>query len=1169
MRLKLLLFVLACFIGSGSAAAQESRGSIIGRVMDSSGAVMMGAKVSAVHIATNTSASSVSNAEGNYEIPYLNPGVYRVTAEMPGFKRAVREGIELRVNDRMALDLTLEIGDVSDSVVVSGDTPLLQASTASLGMVIDDRRITELPLIGGNAFYQTRLAAGVLPTGGHSAGNPSDYGAATGVSVSGTRTNSTEVTLDGSPNMYGANAAYAPPQDLVQELKVQTSTFDASQGHATGAVVNVSVKSGANQPHGSIYYFDSRLRAVPWFSNRFLYDPTTGPITEEKRRQANPGWRHQRWGTTLTGPVVLPHLYDGHDKTFFSIGYEGLFIRRQATFTGTVPTPAERRGDFSELLRLGDAYQIYDPATIAPAPNNRFSRQPFPGNIIPADRIDPIARRILSYWPLPNLAGTQEGRQNFFRIQNEDKDYNSYLIRIDHHFSESHRMFFRFNRNIYDTILQTLPTIAVGNRTHQPGWGAVLDEVYVINPRWLLNLRYGVTRMRIGVTRYSQGFDLATLGFPQNLLEEIRTKNKPAGLAFPEIVVDGAAFTDLGADGGNSRALAYQNLGGTLTWMTGNHSLRFGGEFRLERENGFNYGNVAPRLEFNNTWTRGPLDTSTGAPIGQGLASFLLGIPSGGRININDSRAEQSAFTGVFFQDDWKVSRRLTLNLGLRYEFESPTTERFNRSLRGFRFDVSNPIETVAQAHYAQSPIPEVPVSAFHTRGGLTFAGADGEPRALWRSDKNNVAPRLGFAYQLSPRAVVRGGYGVFFDLLGIDKQNVNQGGFNQSTNLTPSLDNGLTFMATLSNPFPDGLEAPRGAAGGLRTFLGRGITFFNTRPANPYVQRWSLSIEHELPGRVVLEVGYVGNRGRALTVSRELNPVPREYLSTAPVRDQPTIDYLAAQVPNPFFGIAGFAGTGLGNVRISRVQLLRPFPHFQSIAVNQPIGASWYHALQAQVEKRFSHALAFQVGYTWSKFIEAIQFLNDTDPRPERVISDLDFPMRLTVSVIHELPFGKGKTWLNATPWYVDALIGGWQAQGTFEGQSGQALGFGNAVFYGNLHDIVLPLKRRTVDRWFNTEAGFERDSRQAPANNIRTLSTRFSGVRGDGINNFDLSLFKNFMVKERCKLQFRMEAYNALNHAQFANPNTTPTNSAFGRVTAEKGHGQRQLTFALKLLF
>ncbi|HEV8130752.1 MAG TPA: TonB-dependent receptor [Acidobacteriota bacterium] len=1148
---------------------QESRAAIIGRVSDPTGALIPGAQVQATNLGTNTVVSSVTNDDGNYEIPYLLPGLYRVAVEMPGFKTSVRGSIELRVNDRLTLDFTLQMGEVADSVVVTGDTPLLESSTASIGMIMDEKRVTQLPMVGGNPFYLSRLAPGILSNGGRSAGNPMDFGAATGVTVNGTRSGSSEVSLDGAPNMFERNGAFSPPQDLVQEFKVHTVTYDASLGHAAGAVTNVSMKSGTNKLHGTAYFFDSRIRAVPWFTNLFLYDPSTGPITEEKRKEVIPGWLHQHWGLTGTGPVMIPRLYDGHNRTFWSFGYEKLHIVRNLGFTGTVPTLEERHGDFSALLALGSQYQIYDPATIAPAPNGRFSRKPLAGNIIPANRMDSIAKKILNFWPEPNKTGTADGRQNYFRTQDIIRDNRSIVSRLDHNFSEDHRFFVRLNNNYYRNSVQTMPTIAVGDLTYQKGYGMVADDVYVFNPQLVLNLRYGLTYQDPIVSRFSQGFDLISLGFPRSLVDEIRTKNNPAGVAFPQVVVDGSAYTNLSADGGNGRTLSYQTFGGTVTKITGAHSIRFGGEFRVMRENGYGFGNVAPRLEFANTWTRGPLDNSPAAPIGQGLASLLLGIPSGGMISINASRAEQSTFTSFYMQDDWRVTRRLTLNLGLRYEYEAPTTERFNRSIRGFDFQTSSPISEKALANYRQAPIPEVPVSSFRMLGGLGFAGVGGQSRGLWNPDKNNFAPRIGLAYLLTSQTVIRAGYGVFYDVIGIDQQDVNQGGFNQPTSIIPTLDNGLTFRATLSNPFPDGLQLPAGAGGGLGTFLGRAVTFFYEKPLNPYMQRWSLSLQRELPWRVVVDVSYVGNRGTKLGVSREFNPVPPRYLSTSPVRDQATIDFLSAQVPNPFFAIPEFAGTTLAGQRIGRSQLLRPFPQFTNITANLPIGYSYYHSLQVAAEKRFGKGISFQCAWTWSKFMEATSFLNDTDPLPEKVISSQDYPHRFVLSGIYELPLGQGRALFNKVGGLANLLIGGWQLQGWFEGQSGDALGFGNAIFTGNLHEIPLPVGQRTAERWFNTEAGFERDSRKQLANNIRTLPSRFNDVRADGINNVDLSLFKNFKISERFTGQFRMESFNTLNHVQFDAPSTTPTSSAFGTITAEKGHGQRQLTFALKLIF
>ena len=1173
MRLFGIIIVLLAF--ATPAWHQESRGSIRGRVIDTTDAVVPGAVVTALNANTQVRLSGQTNSEGNYEIPYILPGSYEVTVEHTGFAKAVRENIEVRVGDRLTLDFALKLGNVADSVVVSAETPLLETANASIGMVMDEKRAKELPVIGGSAFYLTRLSAGVNVTGGHSAGNPMDLGSASGsVIVNGTRSGSSEVTLDGAPNMQEGNSAFSPPQDLVQEFKVQTTTYDATLGHAAGAVVNVSVKSGTNQLHGTGYYFDSRIRAIPWFSNNFLYDPTTGPIDDAKRRQANPGWLHQRWGTTFSGPLVLPKLYNGRNRTFWSFGYEGLHIERQPTFFATVPTEAMLKGDFSSLLKAGNQYQLYDPATIRPEANGRFSRQPIPGNIIPASRISPIATNVLKYYPQPNTTGTADSRQNYFGVQREPKDYKGFVGRIDHAFSESHRAFLRWNASDYLTSVQRLPILPAGTITTQRSLGLVVDDVCVFNPQLVLNLRGGLTYFRNIVEPNSRGFDITTLGFPASLVADITAKTGSEGLAFPVVLLDGSVTSDnsgyenLSSDGGTRRTTTYETFSGVLTKLAGNHSMRVGGEFRVMRETGFGFGNVAPRLEFTSNWTKGPLDNVAGAPIGQGLASLLLGYPTGGRVNVNASRAQQSTYSALYFHDDWKLTRKLTLNLGIRYEFESAMTERYNRSIRSFDFSTANPIQGAALANYSKAPIPEVPVSQFRTNGGLTFTGVNGLPRGVYDPDRNNFAPRIGLAYEISKRTVVRAGYGVFFDPTGADQRDVNQGGFNQPTNVIPSNDNGLTFSATLSNPFPNGIDSPAGAAGGLRTFLGRAVTYFTPRGTNPYMQRWSFSVQHELPGRFLVDTTYVGNRGNRIWTSRESAGIPRQYLSTSLVRDQPTIDFLSAQVTNPFFGIPDFAGTSLAANRIARSQLLRPYPHFTSISANDPIGFSWYHSLQVAAQKRFSGGLTFQLAWTWSKFMEATSFLNDSDLAPEHVISDQDYPHRFTLNGIYELPFGRGRKLVRNPNGAVEALIGGWQLQGWYEGQSGQALGFGNAIFTGNLHDIVLPRSERTISRWFNI-ANFERNNSRTLANNVRTMSSRFTGLRGDGINNLDASLFKNFRVSERYTLQVRFETYNTANHAQFANPNTTPTNTAFGTVNAEKGHGQRQLTFALKLLF
>ncbi|MBI4889269.1 MAG: carboxypeptidase regulatory-like domain-containing protein [Acidobacteria bacterium] len=1164
--LRLLTILL---LALSSLSAQESRGGLLGRVTDASGAAISGAKVTAQNLATNTVISGTSNHEGNFEIPYLIAGVYRVTAEMSGFSKAVRDNIELRTGDRLTLDFQLQLGAIADSITVNAESPMLETATASSGMVMDERRVKELPVVGGNAMYLTRLSAGVVVSGGHSAGNPTDLGGATGVIINGVRDGNTEASLDGVPNMQGTNTAFSPPQDLVQEFKVQTNNYDATIGRSAGAVVNVSMKSGANDFHGTGYLNDSRIRSVPWFSSGWLYNPATGPITDEKRRQAAPGWLHQRWGATASGPIRIPGVYDGRNRSFWTFGYEGLKINRQPTFFQTVPTDAERKGDFSELLKAGSIYQIYDPKTIAPAAGGRYSRQPLPGNIIPSSRLDPLALNIISYYPKSNTSGTIDGRQNYFGIQREPKDYKGFVSRIDHNISERHRLFGRVNWTDYITGTQTLPTIAVGDTTTQKNFSTVLDDVYVFNPQLLLNVRAGFTYFAPNNYPDSRGFDITTLGWPKSLVDQITRYASPTALAFPMVYIDEGNFAQLSQAGGNPRTRAYQSYQGTLTKMAGNHSMRMGGDLRIYRESNLNFGNVAPRIDSSRTWTRGPLDNSAVAPVGQGLASLLLGLPTGGLVNVNDSAAEQSRFQALFFQEDWRITRNFTLNLGMRWEFDSPITERYNRSLRDFDFAVANPTSAAVKLNYARSPIPEVPLSQWATNGGLTFAAVNGQPRNLWNADRNNFMPRIGIAWNLARSTVIRAGYGIFFVQGGADREGTNLGGFNQPTNLIPSNDNGLTFVATLANPFPNGIDKPQGAAQGLNTFLGRGVSFFNTTPQVAYMQRWSFGIQRSFGWRTMLEVQYVGNRGTGLNVSTNYNPIPARYLSTSPVRDQPVIDYVTAQVNSPFYGVPEYAGTGHASNRVAKNVLLKPYPHFGDITNNLPAGSSWYNSLQATFEKRLSHGFTLQATYTWSKFMEATAYLNPTDPAPEHVISDLDFPQRFTVSGIYELPFGKGRRFGASMPRFFDILAGGWQLQSWYEGQSGPALGFGNVTFFGNLHDIVLPISERYPTRWFNTDAGFEKSSAKALANNIRALGTRFTGIRADGVNNLDTSLFKNVKIKERFTAQFRIETYNTLNHVQFAAPNTSPVNTAFGTVTAEKGHGQRQLTFGGKLFF
>ena len=1159
-------FAMLLLAGSTALFAQSGRGRIVGRVLDSTAAVVPGADVVATQVAMNVHVTAKANSEGNYDLQYLLPGVYRIDVQAPGFKQYTRHPIEIRVGDTVTLDITLDLGNVTERVDVVAEASLLEASTASMAKVVEHKQLSDLPIGGGDVMFLTQLAAGI--TTAQAPGHnwlPSASDVMSNVNVAGTANGSNEFTLDGISNMTRGWISFTPPADMVQEFRIQTISYDASLGHAAGGTISMSLKTGTNDLHGTAQWdvAPNPWQANDFFTNKQIYDLSTGPVTPEKIKSLSPPRKVNRYSATIGGPVFLPHLYNGHSRTFWTYGFQGFNRRNPNNNYYTVPTVAEQRGDFSALLAIpktGPSYQIYDPATIAPAGNGRFNRQPLAGNLIPASRISPIAQKYMSFFAQPNTGGTVDGRNNYQITQPDANDFLQNMARVDHNFSDRNRLFGRFTQSwLHYAHGNVFTNDARGIDRHRKQWGAGLDDVYTFSPTLLLNVKYGFTRYLQSDFPNSVGYDIAKLGVPQSLVDQL----DPHGIAFPVVTIDGMA--QLGETGGTQFVTNYQTLSGGFTKIAGNHSVRWGGEFRLMRENTVNYGNAAPNMDFSSGWTKGPFDNSAAGPIGQGLATFLFGIPTGGAIDLNASYSEQSAFTALYVQDDWKLTRKLTANLGLRWEFETSPTERFNRTVRGFDFTTASPISAAALANYTKNP-DVIPVSQFRTIGALTFAGVNGAPRGYFDTAKRNLAPRLGLAYQLTAKTVLRTGYGIFNDVVGIDGNHANQAGFSQRTNLIPSTDNGLTFTSTLANPFPNGLIRPTPV--GPNTYIGRAITFNPQRLLTPYMQRWSFSIQRQLPSRSVVEVTYVGNRGTHIGTSRALDTTPAQYLSRSPFRDQDVINYLSAAVPNPFNGIPQFAGGGITGTNISRGNLLRPYPQYNGMTVTDPNGESWYHSLQARFEKRFSHGVLFNLDYTWSKYMDAVEYLNSTDPLPTHVVSTSDRPHRVTVNGVWELPVGKGRLLMGHAPRALDMVLGGWQYQAIYLWQVGAPVNFGNILFMGDVHDIALPAGERSLSQWFNVNAGFNRNTADVLANNIRTFPLRLNGVRAPGPNYWNMSLYKQFRIQERLKVQVRTEWEGALNTPQFAAPNAAPTNSLFGQINNTQGEARR-IYAGLKLMF
>lgn len=519
-------------------------------------------------------------------------------------------------------------------------------------------------------------------------------------------------------------------------------------------------------------------------------------------------------------------------------------------------------------------------------------------------------------------------------------------------------------------------------------------------------------------------------------------------------------------------------------------------------------------------------------------------------------------YFAFYVQDDWKLTRKLTLNLGLRIEHESPVTERFDRSATTFLGNVTNPIAAQAIANYARNPIPELPLANFKVNGGLTFAGVNGASRSLWDGQTLGWMPRIGIAYQANEKTVIRAGYGIFYGSIGSFRTSANLAGFSQTTPIEATNDNGLTFKTTLANPLPGGLLAPLGATGGLETYLGQNLTYFPTSRKLPYAQRWSIGIQRQLPASFMVETSYVGNRGTRLPIGRNINALPAQYLSTSPTRDTATINFLSANFPNPFYGL----NPQYTSTTISRQGLLLPYPEFGTITYQDAAGYSWYHSLQSRVERRFSKGFTLQWAWTWSKAMEATTFLNASDPMPYRSLADIDRGQRFTGSGVWELPFGKGRKFGSHMRRPIEFFAGGWQLSGAWQRQSGQPIGWGNIQITGDPNKLVLPSDQRNADRWFNTDI-FERDSTKALASNTRTFPLRFSNVRFDSQRRWDFSLKKTFTINDRFKMKFRADTFNALNEPVLRGPTTDPTNSSFGKITAQEP--PRSFQFGLNLAF
>jgi hypothetical protein len=1123
---------------AASLSAQEFRATLRGNVTDPSQAAIPGATVTLRNAETGIQRTVPTDETGHYIFQYVVPGRYTLTVQAPGFKTTVRSGITLSLNDNVRLDVELPLGEATETVQVVGEVAMVQSQTSSLGSVVNRQIIETLPLKGHSSLFMFNLVTGVVNKRYWEDARPSDTGTNVLFTANGSPPATGDVAVDGTANMVnvgrGLNLSqWVPSTESVAEFKLLTGTLPAEYGHSGGAVTNIVIKSGTNELHGSAYeYFrNSALDANQFFPRG--------------RGQKLTPYGINVFGASFGGPVYLPRIYNGRNRTFFFMNYEGGREGNGQSTTSNVPTPKMRRGDFSEV-----SAPIYDPFSVRMVGGAPI-RQPFPRNIIPDALQDPVARNIMKYWPEPNNPNVNPATpwvQNFVQGSKWPHTRDGGVIKIDHQLTPKHQTFVRFNKgDAYFNFNYDFDGIATPGRNvvNRPNMGLAISDTYLINPRTVLDTRLGYAFGKEQQRPYSYGFDLASLGFPASFVRSVQVA------AFPTIRITG--FQGLAGSGYREQPGYTYSLQSSLSTQREQHLLKTGGEIRLVRGNYLSNSNPSGNFSFGVASTGGPRADTPSSGTGFSMASFLTGYGTGS-IDYASGVSIQNVYYALYLQDDFRITRKLTLNMGVRYEYESPATERYDRTTRGFAYNTPSPLQ----------------VPGLNLRGGLLYAGVDGNPRGVRNPDRNNLAPRFGFAYSLNNKTVFRGGYALSYIF---PVAAVYPVGYSNTTPLVSTQD-GITPYRLLRDPFPEGLLPLIGNSQRLMTLVGQAVSFVEPADRTPMFHNWQFNIQREIAPQTLLEMAYVGSRGIRIAlagsdftgaVNEPLNQFHPQYLAMG--------TELLRPVPNPFFGILSGA---LGGRTIQLAQLLRPYPQFTTVTRLGPAFLNnIYHSAQMRLEKRFSHGVTALVSYTIAKDIGDFSTAQNTyNRRAERALTDFDAPQRLTITAAWQVPVGRNRRYLSGISPAADFVVGGWMLSTFNTFQKGFPLSFGLARAAAGsgasrpnaagdpTAGITGPIVKR-LDRYFNTEA-FSQPADFTWGN----LSPRIGTVRSPGMNNVNLTLSKTFAVTEQLKVDFRASSFNLLNHPVFSAPNTTFGDASFGRIF-NQANLSRQMEFALKIIF
>jgi hypothetical protein len=1148
-----VVLILAILLAYVPLAGQNAV--VAGRVVDSSGAVVPGAAVELTNRATGIRAATTANAEGYYVMPPQLPGVYDIVASATGFSATRLDGITLEVGQSRTVNLQLKPGDVKESITVSDTAPLLTTNRADRGTVVENQFVASIPLNLRNPLLLLTLAPGVT-AGIRDAGiNTASQSATNAFRINGGRSGTSEILLDGAANIatYNNQLAAIPQVDSVREFKVNTSPYAAEFGRTGGGVISFALKSGANSPHGTVHEF---LRNSVLDANGFNSNRAGQGIRNFKRNQ---------FGFTLGGPVWLPKVYNGRNRTFFFVAYEGLRESSFSSFLGTVPTDPERRGDFSRSLdATGRLIRVFDPRTTRldpdrPAGTTRYIRDQFPGNAISASQLSPVAVNLLKYYPAPNQPGQgQSNTGNYFIAAGNSLNSDRVDLRVDHQISSKHLLFGHYD---WFENLNAMPLVygnfasPVESPNRIPGINWMVNHTWTLSPVSIFEHHFSVADSRVNRIPRHLGFDLTSLGLPKYI------PDSQLAAQFPQASVSG--LSGLGSTGTTYSAVVSTTTqyAAAFTRLRGRHTLKSGIDFRLYHTTMDRPSPVG--ISAGGSFTGGPNPQAASAPSGRGLADLLLGA-AGVSVLIRPVWDYQHPYYAAYAQDEIKLTSRLAVTLGLRYSQEKPNSSVGDIMVFLDRFSVS-PLA---------GRVPGYP----DLRGGLGFAGVGGAGRRTQITDTDNFEPRIGLAWQLNGKTVVRSGFGMFRHPL-VHNTDTSLGFERRNSSLTAEAD-GVTPLFNLGNPFPGGVPKPTGNSDGLLTFLGQGLSGAPRTQRLPYQSQWSLDVQRQLPWAWVIDVAYAGNAAVALPTGINYNQLPMDKLPLGTALNQ--------LVANPFYGVITDATSTLSRAQVQRGQLLLPYPQFLSMYETQvPIGHSTYHALQVRLERRFAQGLAVLLAYTHSKTIDNVSEFsgsmgyatnanNNYCSSCDRSTSYQHTPDVLRLSYRYELPLGVGKPHLNHG--VLARLIGGWAVAGFISADNGtpvvvsspndsNSFGGGEAMRPNATGQKArLDTQRQYVDGalYFNP-AAFVRTPQFAFGNVSRALPD----VRVPGDVNWDALIEKRFSVTERVALDFRTELFNATNHVIFAGPNTSVVSGDFGRIRLNQVNRPRQIQFGLRLNF